>query len=163
MIKISLKDFVLKGDFGPIKVGMHRDEVVDILGEPGGAQDFGTGYSGLIYGWYEFFYYTDTKKLSSMQNDHLQADCSNHKECIFYKNNSFETDIWFLEAERDFTYSEVKEILSKEKIPYLEVDKTDFIELKFESEVTMGFEHFVESANHEDPVLNGIRYFPELG
>lgn len=92
MIKISLKDFALTGEFGPVKVGMHRDEIVNVLGEPEGEQDFGTGFGGIVYAWYEFFYDSDTKGLSAIQNDHLQADCSNHKDCILYKNSHFEVD-----------------------------------------------------------------------
>jgi hypothetical protein len=56
MITISLKDFVLNGNFGPVKIGMTRDEVVNLLGEPEREGDFGSGYGGLIYAWYEFFY-----------------------------------------------------------------------------------------------------------
>ena len=162
MIDVSLKEFVLTGEFGPVEVGMHRDEIINLLGEPEADQDFGLGFNGLLYGWYEFFYYTDTKILSSMQNDHLMAVFSNHNECIHFQNENIKVDIWFLKAGENFTFSEVKEILTKESIPFSEIDKHDYFEFHFESGVTMDFVSLKDEAKRDQLVLNGIRYFPEL-
>lgn len=84
MEKINLRDFALTGEFGPVKIGMTKKQVIDLLGEPEADQDFGTGYTGLLYSWYEFFFETDTGILDSIQNDHLQAFCSNHEEMILF-------------------------------------------------------------------------------
>ncbi len=35
MLTIPLKEFALTGEFGPVKIGMHRDEAVALLGKPG--------------------------------------------------------------------------------------------------------------------------------
>lgn len=161
-MKILLKDFALTGKFGPVNVGMHRDGIVEILGKPDAEQDFGTGFSGLLYAWYEFFYYTDSKILSSIQNDHLMANCLNHGECIYFENDKFRIDHWFLDAGKDFTYQEVKDILVKEKINFKEVSKRDYLELKFESGVKMDFVESSKDSEKDKHLLNGIRFFPDF-
>lgn len=43
MKKINLKDFALTGDFGPVKIGMSKEQVINLLGEPEEDNDYGTG------------------------------------------------------------------------------------------------------------------------
>ena len=179
MTKIYLKNFALTGEFGPVKIGMTKDEVIQIMGEPETDQDFGTGSSGLLYSWYEFFYDTKTGILNSIQNDHLQADCSNHDESIIFKNDKIEIDTWFLKLNQDLTRSDVKKALKKQEISFIEEEYWGSDIIRFESGVYLDFddrdgvwgideEGTVEKdksvviQNSENFVLNGIRYFPEM-
>ncbi|WP_299838467.1 hypothetical protein [uncultured Tenacibaculum sp.] len=178
MKKIYLKDFIITGDFGPVKIGMTKQEVINLLGEPDSDNDFGSGTFGLLYSWYEFFFDKKTQALKSVQNDHLQANCSEHDEMILFKNDKFEIDIWFLKVNLDITYKEVKEILKRENISFSEEKYWDNDIIKFESGVFLDFDdrddiweiyedgttkkdESLIISNKENFVLNGIRYFPE--
>lgn len=179
MTTIYLKDFALTGEFGPVKIGMTKDEVIQIMGEPESDSNFGTGSSGLVYGWYEFFYNTKTGILKSIQNDHLQANCSDHDESIIVKNDNIEIDIWFLKLNQDLTRSDVKKALKKQGIPFIEEEYWESDIIRFESGVYLDFDDrsgvwainedgtiekdkSVVIENKENFVLNGIRYFPEM-
>ncbi len=177
MRTISLKEFALTGRFGPVTVGMSKEQLLALLGPPESDNDFGTGWGGLRYGSYEFFYELENGLIASMQNDHLQANCDNHGEMILFKNEAFTVDPWFLEAGRDFTYAQVIGILKGEKITFQEEKDRHIPFIRFASGVTLDFDNrdgvycFDESGqlrqNREviitlpaDFVLNGIRYFP---
>lgn len=179
MKKIKLKDFALTGEFGPVKIGMTKKQVTDLLGEPEADQDFGTGYTGLLYSWYEFFFETDTGILDSIQNDHLQADCSNHDEMILFRNDKIEIDTWFLKLNQDLTRREVKEILDEQRISFTEEEYWGSDIIRFESGVYLDFDNrdgvwgidedgtvekdeSIVIVDKENFVLNGIRLFPNL-
>lgn len=70
------------------------------------------------YGWYEFFYWTDTEKIFGMQNDHLPADCVNHRGMINFKNKYCTIDKWFLKEHQNVTFRQVETYLNSENIPY---------------------------------------------
>ena len=177
---ISLKEFALTGNLGPVKIGMTKTEVIDLLGEGYGDNAYGTGASGLNYGWYEIFYWSENELVFAFQNDHLRADCSNHDEMILFENGRFKVDTWFLEVGRSFRYNEVKEILQKEGISFLEKPDhhDDRWHLILQSGVAIDFDnrdwvdHLDDQRNVrereevpitsiEDHVLNGIRYYPD--
>jgi hypothetical protein len=137
---ISLKDFVASGTFGPIKIGMTTKEVTEFLGKP--IDVYETEEAGFLsYGWYEFFYLTIDRKISGIQNKHLIADCDNHGEMIFFENDTFKIDPWFLETGKDFTYKDVKNILEKEGLKYFEETPQlyDSSILKFKNGVYLEF------------------------
>lgn len=117
MITISLKRFIETGEFGTIKIGSKKGEVINILGED---YDYGDcGDSQIIkYGWYEFFYWTENEKIFGIQNDHLQMDCLNHDEMINFKNDNWMIDKWFLKDEENITFGQVKKLLESENIAY---------------------------------------------
>ncbi len=152
--KISLKDFALTGEFGPVKVGMSKEEVIGLLGRPDYYEDLWTGFTAVLYSWYEFFFDTESGILDSIQNDHLQSDCLNHEDMILFKNEKFEVDIWFLKLHKDISRREVKELLTSEGISFKEEERYDTIIYRFESGVYLDF------SEGDDPVLNGIRFFP---
>lgn len=177
MIKIYLKEFALSGEFGPVKIGMTKSEVIDILGKPGTDQDFRTGYTGLLYSWYEFFFETKTGILDSIQNDHLQFDCDSHEDAILFKNDNIEIDTWFLKLNQDLTRNEVKDILMVQGISFKEEEYWGSDIIRFESGVYLDFDNrdgvwimdedgtvkqdeSVVIEDKEKFVLNGIRYFP---
>ncbi|AEA43352.1 hypothetical protein [Fluviicola taffensis] len=115
---ISLKDFIKTGHFGLVKIGMTKDEVIKVLGQPDSDNDYGTGSGGMMFARYEFFYWQNNLKINGIQNDHLQADCSNHKEMINFKNELWTIDKWFLQDNKNKTFGEVVELLNLEKISF---------------------------------------------
>ncbi|NOT93268.1 hypothetical protein [Ferruginibacter sp.] len=178
-MEISLREFILKGNFGPVQIGMTKNEIINTLGKPDSDTDYGES-GELYYGYYEFFYWTENQILFAIQNDHLIADCTNHNEMILFENNNFKIDVWFLEVGRDFTYKEIKDILNKEGLEYTEEIsyKNGPNILKFKSGVFFDFSsgyigwgsdeessetwHQLEKTieNLDDYILNGIGYCP---
>ncbi len=178
MRKINLKEFALTGDFGPVKIGMTKGQVIELLGEPDSDNDYGTGSTGLLYSWYEFFFDKKTEILKSIQNDHLQADCEEHNESILFKNDKIEIDIWFLKLNQDVTRREVKEILQQQEISFSEEEYWGNEIIRFKSGVYFDFDdrdgvweiyedgkmekdETVIIDDKENFVLNGIRHFPD--
>jgi hypothetical protein len=182
MIIISLKDFVLNGNFGPVKIGMTRDEVVNLLGKPEGEAKFGSGYGGLQYARYEFFYDKKNKgRIYAMQNDNLaifpnlKTKRVNNKYAICFSNDHFTIDIWFLKKGWYLTYKDVVQILKKEKIDYEVIERHGVPIFKFASGVEMDFDDdsgfFIYGEDgklqeqptlildRNDWILNGIRLF----
>ena len=117
MIKIFLKDFIKTGKFGPLEIGSSKEDVIDFFGED---YDFGNfGETQIIkYGWWEFFYWTETKKVFAIQNDHLSYNCSHHVEMISLNTNKVEMDTWFLKPDKHVTFDNVTKILTEEKIDF---------------------------------------------
>ncbi|CAL2101535.1 conserved protein of unknown function [Tenacibaculum sp. 190130A14a] len=176
---IELKNFIKTGDFDKIKVGTStKQDVIDLMGNDFDFGDFGETQI-IKFGWYEFFYWTESEIVFAIQNDHLQFDCSNHNEMIEYQNENIKIDNWFLQTNKNIKFSEVIQILKSEKIQY-ELDKQNFdgaLEyLKLQNGLTMDFDNelttwiYNESAdewdmknelikNQQDYILNGIRLF----
>jgi len=183
MTIISLKDFIITGQFGPVTIGMTKDEVIKTLGKPDSDNDYGAGSGGLMYAWYEFFYSKDSLTIDGIQNDHLttwpgskRQKIKDHQEAICFQNDSISIDIWFLKVGKDITYGEVINILRTEQIPFEEMNDQDQGHLiKFKSGVTMDFndqsvlwlggmdgtvkpnEDIIPTLEHQ--YLNGIRLF----
>lgn len=178
MNTLSLKKIFKTGYLGPLQLGIStKQDVIDFMGE---TRDVHISVDAIIlkYGWYEFFFWTEGELLFGFQNDHLPNDCRNHDEMIIYKNSYVEIDYWFLQPFKNFTFSEVVQILEKEEVSYtIETyphgDKEEYIKL-VDSYVTLDFvdEHrYVEKVgeewfireieinNKQDFILNGIRCF----
>lgn len=170
MLNISLKTFALTGEFGPVKIGMHRDEIVRLLGEPEADSDFGAGSSGLLYSWYEFFYLTDSGQLFAIQNDHLYGASDWHADCILFENEKWKLDAWFLEVGKNFTMEEMRNILKEEGIPFEEQAHYESFMFLLPSGVYFDFfdpdddfflfKEKAEGKRDELHYLNGIRFFP---
>ncbi|QDT40155.1 hypothetical protein Pan241w_02110 [Gimesia alba] len=166
MLTISLKEFALTGEFGPVKIGMHKDEAIALLGKPGCESDFGRSITGgFLYGWYEFFYDNDTREIHSIQNDHLQADCLNHGDMFLYQNSHFRVDTWFLKAGQDFAFQDVINILHDEKIPFRIVRRLgeDREMIEFKSGVLFSFNERCDTKTGEvtgEMVLFAINHCP---
>lgn len=117
MNTIHLKEFIRTGKFGTISIGSKKADVVNALGNKFDFADCGETQI-IKYGWYEFFFWTESELLFGIQNDHLQADCTNHKEMIHYKSKLWLIDKWFLEVNRNITFGKVEEYLISEGISY---------------------------------------------
>ena len=115
MITVSLKEFIKTGMFGPITIGSHRDEAIKAFGVTNHIVDFDETQSIQPGAYYEFFCWTDTGLINGIQNDHLQAESINHAELIFYIDQYWELDPWFLKANANVTFAEVCHLLKSEK------------------------------------------------
>ncbi len=174
MIVVSLKDFALTGHFGPVTLGMTKDELIAHLGEPDGIVDFGETLD-VHYSWYEFFCWADNGKILGIQNDHLslvpmrgrRTMVESHRLDICFENNSFCIDHWFLQPGKDIFYFQVLELLRAEGIAHEEV----FVDISgwrivFPSGVFIDFDYEANSKLQDDPpidktqlVVNGMRMF----
>jgi hypothetical protein len=145
---ISLKDFIITGQFGNVGIGSTKEDVIKTLGQPDSDYVNSHGSGELIYAWYEFFYYPQDLKIVGIQNDHLttlpeskRKKIKMHKEAICYQNDQIVIDTWFLKPGHDITYREVIAVLQKEKIRFEEKkDEFENYIIQFESGVTMDFD-----------------------
>jgi hypothetical protein len=176
---IQLKTFIETGMFDTISIGSTKDELIEKLGNKYNLIDSGETQV-ISYGWYEFFYWTETGKILGIQNDHLVADCINHNEMINFSCEEWQLDNWFLKNSENITFKEVEELLTKESISY-EVQPTyegcdENIIRCFDSNVKFDFSNefkIARSGNKDQSVqwenikvesedkfvLNGIRLF----
>lgn len=176
---IELKSFIKTGKFDIIQIGKStKQDVINLMGN-----NFDLGDCGetqiIKYGWYEFFYWTESEIIFAIQNDHLQFDCANHNEMIEYENDRIKIDNWFLEVNKNITFSKVIEFLNSEQIKYklakqnvegaLEYIKlSNGIIIDFVNELTTwtyadskdewNMKHELIKNQH-DYILNGIRLF----
>lgn len=179
MLSISLKDFIKTGRFGGFTLGTAIDEVIEAFGDDHDAHD-SDDTQIIKYGWYEFFYWTDSREIFGIQNDHLQADCANHADMIFFSNDKWTIDVGFLKENENITFRQVIQLLEEERIAYVIepayhgsdennircVDSGvtfDFVnEYSFaEFGADGNFKGFINTPLHEqeDYILNGIRLF----
>lgn len=177
MLTISLIDFIKTGYFGNTTLGSPIEET---LGQLGDGYDYGKFDETEIikYGWYEFFYWTDTRKVFGIQNDHLQADCANHRDMIFFENDQWKLDVGFLKENENITFKQVCQLLEKENIAYViePAYKDELVIRCVISNVTFDFANeysfaefdahkkfkgFINTPLHhqDDYILNGIRLF----
>jgi hypothetical protein len=117
MTTIHLKEFIKTGQFGTISIGSTKADVVNAFGKKFDFADCGETQI-IKYGWYEFFYWTESELVFGIQNDHLQADCSNHKEMIDYKSKLWTIDKWFLQVNKNITLRQVEGFLTAEGISF---------------------------------------------
>lgn len=163
---ISLKDFILSGNFGPVYIGMPIDELKQHLGEPGDSYDSGAGAGLLFYNGFEFYYYTDNGAVHGIQNDNLRYEGGPDRksDCLYYLDDTILVDTWFIEFGKPLSYQQVTELLKREDVSFEACEKDGYDELKFPSGVRFDFDNWKDDEgkriiNREEAVLNGIRYF----
>ena len=176
---IDLKKFIETGDFDRIKVGSStKQDLINLMGSDFDFADLGDTQL-LKYGWYEFFCWTDSEIVCGIQNDHVQFDCSNHNEMIEFKNEHVIINNWFLQVNKNITFSKIINILKNENIQY-KLKKKNFdgsleyiklnngITFDFDNELTTWTYNESEDEwdmknevikNQKDYILNGIRLF----
>lgn len=172
---ISLKDLIKTGGFGPIVFGKStKTDVINVMGPVFDFADCGDTHI-MKYGWYEFFYWAESKIVYAFQNDHLLNDCSNHHEMIEYQNDQVKIDYWFLKKNEDRTFSEVVNILIQEAIDFelkkhryegaIEyIETTNGVTMDFVNELSH-WDHDMQQLhtqiieNRDEYLLNGIRLF----
>lgn len=162
---ISLKNFILSGNFGPVYIGMPIDELKQHLGEPGDSHDSGAGAGILFYNGFEFYYYTDTGAVHGIQNDNLLYEGPDRKsDGLYYFEDTILVDTWFIEFGKPLSYKQVKENLEREDIFFEECEKDAYNELRFSSGVRLDFGNWKDDdgrqiIDRDEAALNGIRYF----
>ena len=175
MRTIYLKEFIKTGKFGTLEINFStRDDILNLMGDGYDHGDFGTTQI-IKYAWYEFFYNSEDKLLTGIQNDHLQYDCSNHEDMFMFENSIVRIDPWILKPNENVTFIEVIEHLEKDGVKFKisrhgYVGALDYIELDngvtldFDDELTLfnktsaGFEtKTIDERNNF--ILNGIRNF----
>ena len=164
--------------FGPIQMGAEIQSAIDFFGDDYDFADCGDTQI-IKYGWWEFFYWTETRKIFGLQNDHLAFDCANHDEMISLRTEKVEMDTWFIEPNQHVTFIQVENQLSSEGIPFKRDkfspnDEWDILRLR--NGITFDFnniliewkldetsgEHVFRETLIKDPakfLLNGIRFF----
>ena len=114
-MKINLKEFAITGNFGPIKLGMTKADLINSLGKPDDDNNYGVGYGGVNYGMFEFFYQMELGRITGIQNDHYDPE---YPECFVFKNDSFQLDSWFFEANKDYDLKGVAGILTADQLEF---------------------------------------------
>ncbi|MFC1750943.1 hypothetical protein ACFL2V_19295 [Pseudomonadota bacterium] len=153
-MKIYIKDFIKIGCFGPVKIGMPKEEVLEYLGEPDSDNDLDETGSILLYARYELFF-NHENILWSIQNDNYDP-----KEPVSFKfeNDSVEIDSWFLNQDKGQTIDSVSKLLNEQNVKYSIVEYYGRKVIKAESEVVVDFsDEENETGIHE---LIGLRYWP---
>ena len=154
VMKISLKDFVLTGLFGPVTIGMPIDEVTSILGEPTFRRETQWDFKFINYGWYEFFFFEDS--LYSIQNDNVYNPYLFQPELYEFRNLHFEIDPWLFRTRPWHTFTTTIQLLGEARIPYHLEDYYGRTLIWLASKVYFDF----EADEGDDPPIIGIRYYP---
>jgi hypothetical protein len=148
---ISMKDFALTGNFGPVKIGMSKNDVIELLGQPSGESALYAGHVGVCYGRYEFFF-DQGDILYAIQNDSCDPNFPRHVE---FRNKRFKIDPWVLRTPLTHTLTRVGGKLERESIPHSLIDYFGRTAIQFPSKVVLDF-----SDEGDDPPITGILFFP---
>ena len=145
MMKVSIKEFLVSGEFGEIKLGMNRDRLKIILRKPD-ITNFKTRKHHkeemLEYGNIEFYFHGEDDSLSSIYADHF---------IVLDGGNAIAVDSWKISGESSL--SEVKDFFNTENISFREHPSkfTEAVILITQSAVQLGFyqndERFEEKAD----------------
>ncbi|MFT3793105.1 hypothetical protein [Flavobacterium sp.] len=154
-ITIDLKDFLLTGNFGPVVIGMTKDDVIHWLGDPGQVHDFKSGSAVLFYNGFELFYSTDDDQLYAIQNDNLYYLFE--ENAPYPINEKVSVDTSFLHFGKPLTLGNLKDYLAQQQIDFEIVHKDEYDEIVLESGVKFDFEN--RGSKPDACLLNGIRYF----
>jgi|GEM_PF-6304301 len=153
-MKISIKEFIRNGKFGPIEIGESKHVIVEALGAPDSDNDMGENGCILLYGWYELF--IDCKDiLYSIQNDNYDSDLPATYE---YQNGEIEIDSWFLDSTKGQDIESIAEEIRNEGIRLEKVEYYGRMVLKAQSGVIIDFNE--EKNERGKRELLGFRYWP---
>lgn len=147
MITISLKNFIQTGNFGPIKMGMTKSQVIGCLGAPDEDAAFSGGFGGLFYNGFEFFYDRENNdELYTIQNDNLRYYPERRiKKIKISKIAAFDTCYFTLKHK---TYKHIKNALQQDGIAFTEKAGEDYDRILFKSGLELFFVH--EAAYNQD-------------
>ena len=154
MIEVSIKEFIRTGGFGPVKLGMSKQDVINLLGKAESDTDLDQTGSILIYAWYEFFFDHDDI-LRSIQNDNYRAENANTYE---FSNEKFRIDPWILNSDESQTIDSVARLLEEAGIEYEREFYYDRYVIRTKSEVMVDFSD-EENVIGIRPLI-GVRYWP---
>jgi hypothetical protein len=132
---INLYNFIKTGEFGPVKIGMLKNEVLKLLGSPDSENNIGENGCILLYGWYELFT-NHENRLYSIQNDNYNPE---QPETYKFKNELVEVNPCFLNEAKNQTIHSVSELLNIENIKYEITDYYGHKAIKTNSGVIIDF------------------------
>ncbi len=163
MFTVNIKNFALTGQFGPVQIGMHREEVERLLGEPDGRTSWNSAPEEpdhIYYSRYEFFF--EKSILVAVQNDNFFPQWP---ELVRYESKTFKIDPWILDASPKTTLSEVIERLDAENIAFEQIEYFERPGIQLASGVVLDFDDWDEDEHDTEPPLErreliAIRYFP---
>jgi hypothetical protein len=138
---VSIKDFVVTGHFGPVRIGMNTTEVTTLLGMADDAGNFSGGNSGLIYGGYEFFFFDDA--LNAIQNDGVDF---RHPDSV---------EPWILAGNRGTKFDEIMSACNEDGVECEVIEYFGRPALRAKSGVVLDF-----GEPEDNGTLIAIRFFP---
>lgn len=110
---ISIKDFLITGNFGGVRIGITEAEIIQLLGEPCGYGNVGWG-KHFHYGKWEFFFDENCEpRLYGIQNDNYEPKQYKNFE---FKNEHFKLKTWPMRRQKALTVTEVLDKLNHEKL-----------------------------------------------
>lgn len=139
---ISYKEILKTGKFGDVELGMTREELIALLGEPECEGKQTEEISGLFYGQYEFYYWSRNNRLYGFRNSHLitWGEKKAHREQICFSNDLFNIDPSFINPGEIVLKSDVKSWLKANDIAFEEKPgDSDDVYFHFPSGVTLRF------------------------
>lgn len=153
-MNISIEEFLETGKFGPLSLGVSKEETISLLGEPDSDNDLGETGSILLYAWYELFF-NQEELLHSIQNDnYVPSD----KQSYSFKNDKIVIDSWFLNDTENQSLSDISKILDGRRMRYKVIDYYGRDVIKLKSGVVIDFDE--EENEYGIKALIGIRFWP---
>jgi hypothetical protein len=117
---VTIQEIILNGDFGPIKLGATKTEIVEFLGNPQETKNFGGGFAELFYNGFEFFYDIEkNEELYQIHNDNF-IYYSELDKGIIEISDSVVLDVEYFLTKTGITYKSVVETLRRDKIEFTE-------------------------------------------
>jgi hypothetical protein len=132
-LHLSLLDFLKTGDFGDIRLGMKRDEILELLGEPEDVRT--TVFPNWYYNYFQFSFDSEGI-LQQISADNIASEFGLVSEDL-------SIDFWIISNE--LTLEEVQKALSNESIAYATEKRLDLLNPRIVSPLESGVAlHFVE-------------------
>ena len=161
-LEINLKHILTKSRFGPVKIGMTRNEVKKLLGKPTSIHtDDYMGFINFYYNWYEiaFFNFWDDSgkyKVAAFQNDSFSA-INGFK----FKNRKIKVNTWILKY--GLTLKEACQQIDKKKMNYYVEKIHEVTFMRFDNSAYLGFYNDTDKEVQENDLkLLVIGYHPQL-
>ncbi len=149
---VSIREFAISGRFGPVSIGMSREQVTEELGQPDGKMNLSRPCTGIHYSMYEFFF-DEGGRLKAIQNDHCDPE---HPDSVEYKGDRFQVDPRVLRSTPRHTLASVQEVLKREGVPHTLVEYFGRTVIQLPSKVILDFDD-----EQNDRSIIGIRCLPE--
>lgn len=163
---ISIRDFISTGDFGPIKIGVTKDFVIETLGNPIKITEFENGLAEILYNGFRFFYVQENKRVYAIlcQSFNDSFEILPRKK-IFNLSQGIKVNTDFFIIGEKTKYKDLKNKLVRENFNYEEYSGKFWDKIICESGVEFIFNNWCEypednKYDQEELELDGFRLFP---
>jgi hypothetical protein len=146
-LAISLKEFLITGAFGQIRLGMTRQQFIDIFGKPenwGSHQDLQKAEIW-VYGGFEFYFPKRSDDLYMIFSDHLHH---------LKTGKVFDVDSWIFDEH--LTLTSCENALQHEQIPFIKTHKPEWTQIQFTFESGASVTFHADDVNHSQYVLGSL-------